>query len=56
MKYRSIGGLFLALAVALGACAPPDAGASGAWASPSVQVSNEASEAAAPAPTEDDEY
>lgn len=45
VKQRFIGGLVLVLAIVLGGCAPPDAGASGGTSDP-----------AAPAPAEADEY
>jgi hypothetical protein len=61
MKLRWTGGLLVATALALGACAPTDAGADDESASPSTEASEEPSmapESAAPAPTEGgvDEY
>jgi len=71
MKNRWIGGLFLALTVALGACAPPGQGGGSsdeASAAPSVPAASQApesmgaepsaetSDAAAPAPSYDYDY
>jgi hypothetical protein len=61
MKHRWTGGLLLATALALGACAPTDAGADDASASPTTEATDEptaAPESAAPTPTEGgvDEY
>jgi len=51
MKHRSIGGLVLVLAIALGGCAPPNAGASGDPGAPSVPASHGAGHSAAPIST-----
>jgi hypothetical protein len=61
MKHRWTGALLLAAALALGACAPTDAGADDESASPTTEASQEPSmapESAAPSPTEGgvDEY
>ncbi len=54
MKHRWTGGLLLALAVTLAACAPPDAGANDESAAPSVET---APAEASPTPVPDpDEY
>jgi hypothetical protein len=60
MKHRWIGGLLLAAALSLGACAPPDQGADESAApTPGASDATEAEGASptpTPAPTDPDEY
>jgi hypothetical protein len=49
MKHRRTGGLLLAAALTLGACAPPDAGADDETSSPATEAT-EASDAPTTAP------
>ena len=52
MKHRWTGALLLALAVALAACTPTDAGADDESSAPNVEASSEAT----PVPEDPDEY
>ena len=61
MTHRWIGGLVLAAALTMAACAPPDAGADDESAAPTVEASTDpgadaASPTPEPTPTEDYEY
>ena len=61
MKHRWTGGLLLAAALTLAACAPPDAGVDDESAAPSAEAStapgaDAASPTPEPTPTEDYEY
>lgn len=60
MKHRWAGGLLLAAALTMAACAPPDAGADDESAALTVDASNPGADAASltpePTPTEDYEY